>query len=145
MPTVPYLPKAVLCVPAGSRSASDQREGERWRPPAESPPSPPQVAGGKQHPQYDVPGPPPPPSTSPARIQPCEKILRSRRFCRCRRRRDAVPGTCIPDRVGNKKPIQKNPPKKTQKNHKNGFFGFFKIKIFFMKIIQTFLFETDFL
>jgi hypothetical protein len=47
-------------------------------------------------------------------------------------------------RVGNKKPT-----KKTQKTHlkkptKNVFFGFGVFKNFFMKIIQTFLFETDF-
>ncbi len=46
----------------------------------------------------------------------------------------------------------KNPPKKIQKTHLKkptkkvflGFFYFFFIFIFFMKIIQTFLFETDF-
>ncbi len=56
-------------------------------------------------------------------------------------------------RVGIKKPTQKNPPKKTQKTHlknplKMGFFGFFWVFLnckFFMKSIQTFLFETDFL
>jgi hypothetical protein len=53
-------------------------------------------------------------------------------------------------RVGIKKPTQKNPPKKTQKNHlkkptKNGYFGVFLNFLFFMKIIQTFLFQTDFL
>jgi hypothetical protein len=59
----------------------------------------------------------------------------------------------IQNRVGIKKPNQKNPPKKTQKNPpkkttKNGvfwvFFGFFKFLIFY-EIIQTFLFQTDFL
>jgi hypothetical protein len=44
----------------------------------------------------------------------------------------------------------KSPPKKTQKNHlkkptKDGFFGFFLIFQFFIKIIQTFLFQTDIL
>jgi len=56
-------------------------------------------------------------------------------------------------RVGIKKPTQKNPPKKPPKNHlkkptKNGFLRFFWVFLnflFFMKIIQTFLFQTDFL
>jgi hypothetical protein len=56
-------------------------------------------------------------------------------------------------RVGIKKPTQKThskKPKKTQKNHlknpqKNVFFEFFVNFLFFMKIIQTFLFQTDFL
>jgi hypothetical protein len=40
----------------------------------------------------------------------------------------------------------KNPPKKNQKNRKKCFYWFFfKFFNFFMKIIQTFLFETDFL
>jgi hypothetical protein len=51
--------------------------------------------------------------------------------------------------VGIKKPTQKTPPKKTQKPTlkkptKNGFWGFLNF-LFFMKIIQTFLFQTDFL
>jgi hypothetical protein len=55
-----------------------------------------------------------------------------------------------PGRVGNKKPTQKIPKKTTQKTHKKcfffgGFLGFFLNFKFFMKIIQTFLFETDFL
>ncbi len=62
----------------------------------------------------------------------------------------------VKSRVGIKKPTQKNPPKKTQKTHlkkptKNvffvSFFGFFWVFLnflFFMKIIQTFLFHTDF-
>jgi hypothetical protein len=41
-------------------------------------------------------------------------------------------------RIGNKKPIQKNPKNPT----KNVFLVYF---LFFMEIIQTFLFETDFL
>jgi hypothetical protein len=55
-----------------------------------------------------------------------------------------------PDRVGIEKPTQKNPPKKThpkkpkKKPLKMGFWGFFNFFIF-MKIIQTFLFQTDFL
>ncbi len=53
-------------------------------------------------------------------------------------------------RVGIKKPTQKNPPKKPKKTHlkkptKNGVFWVFLIFLFFMKIIQTFLFQTDFL
>jgi hypothetical protein len=55
--------------------------------------------------------------------------------------------------VGNKKPTQKNHPKKPKKTLlKNPpemflfcFLGFFKFLIFFVKIIQTFLFEKDFL
>ncbi len=51
-------------------------------------------------------------------------------------------------RVGNKKPTQKN-KKNHLKPHKKFFFffffGFLKFLTFFMKIIQTFLFETDFL
>jgi hypothetical protein len=39
----------------------------------------------------------------------------------------------------------KNPHKKPKKTTKNVFFGFFFNFLFFMKIIQTFLFETDFL
>jgi hypothetical protein len=44
----------------------------------------------------------------------------------------------------------KNPPKKNQKNHlkkplKMFFWGFLNFFKFFQKIIQTFLFETDFL
>ncbi len=49
-----------------------------------------------------------------------------------------------------KKPIQKN-PQKNQKTHQKCFFccffvffWFFKFFLFFMKVIQTFLFETDF-
>jgi hypothetical protein len=44
-------------------------------------------------------------------------------------------------RVGNKKPTQKN----HLKNTNNGFFVFFLIFNFFMKILQTFLFEADLL
>jgi hypothetical protein len=43
-----------------------------------------------------------------------------------------------------KKPTQKNPKKTHKKPIKNGFLWFFLFLIF-MKIIQTFLFETDFL
>jgi hypothetical protein len=41
----------------------------------------------------------------------------------------------------------KNPPKKThpKKPKKNGFFWVFLNFLFFMKIIQTFLFQTGFL
>jgi hypothetical protein len=46
------------------------------------------------------------------------------------------------ERVGNKKPTKKNHLKNPLKR---GLFVFFLILIFFMKIIQTFLFETDFL
>jgi hypothetical protein len=47
-------------------------------------------------------------------------------------------------RVGIKKPNQKNPPKKTQKNHlkkptKNGFFGFLKFFIFYENNTNFFL------
>jgi hypothetical protein len=52
--------------------------------------------------------------------------------------RDASPQT----RVGNKKPTQKKP---TLKNSLKMFFIYFLNFKFFMKIIQTFLFETDFL
>jgi hypothetical protein len=39
----------------------------------------------------------------------------------------------------------KNPPKKPPKKPlKMGFLGFFILFLFFMKILQTFLFETDF-
>jgi hypothetical protein len=53
-------------------------------------------------------------------------------------------------RVGIKKPTQKNPPKKAPKKPpkkptKNGIFWVFLNFYFFMKIIQTFLFQTDFL
>jgi hypothetical protein len=56
-------------------------------------------------------------------------------------------------RVGIEKPTQKKPPKKTQKKPpkkttKNVFlwvFWVFLNNLFFMKIIQTFLFQTDFL
>jgi hypothetical protein len=53
-------------------------------------------------------------------------------------------------RVGIKKPTQKNPPKKTQKTHikkptKNVFFLGFLNFLFFMKIIQTFLFQKFFM
>jgi hypothetical protein len=52
-----------------------------------------------------------------------------------------------------KNPPKKTHPKKTKKTHlkkptKNVFLGFFwvfLIFLFFMKIIQTFLFQTDFL
>jgi hypothetical protein len=52
-------------------------------------------------------------------------------------------------RVGNEKPILKNPPKKTPKKHlkkptKNFLCGFFNFLKIFMKI-PFFLFETDFL
>jgi hypothetical protein len=44
-----------------------------------------------------------------------------------------------------KKPNQNNPKKiHLKKPTKNGFFGFFFNFKFFMKILQTFLFETDF-
>jgi hypothetical protein len=58
-----------------------------------------------------------------------------------------------PKKTHPKKP-QKTHPKKPKKTHlkkptKNvffwGFFGFFLNFLFFMKIIQTFLFQTDFL
>jgi hypothetical protein len=45
-----------------------------------------------------------------------------------------------PSRVGNK-----NPQKKTKKNHQKWFFGAFLNFKFLMRIIQIFLFETDFL
>jgi hypothetical protein len=50
-------------------------------------------------------------------------------------------------RVGNKKPTQKNPQKTTYKNPLKMFFILFCFLnfIFFMKIIQTFLFGTYFL
>ncbi len=53
-------------------------------------------------------------------------------------------------RVGIEKPTQKNPLKKThlKKPTKNVFFWVFWVFfnfLFFMKIIQTFLFQTDFL
>jgi hypothetical protein len=52
-----------------------------------------------------------------------------------------------------KNPPKKTHPKKNKKTHlkkptKNGFFGFFGVFLnflFFMKIIQPFLFQTDFL
>ncbi len=49
-----------------------------------------------------------------------------------------------------KKPTQKKPPKKTYLKKPTinvflFFWGFLKFFLFFMKIIQTFLFETDFL
>jgi hypothetical protein len=50
------------------------------------------------------------------------------------------------DRVGNQKPTQKNPkkpPKNPLKNLFGVFFGFFKSLIFFLKIIQTFLFTKN--
>jgi hypothetical protein len=62
-----------------------------------------------------------------------------------------LPSQRVMYRVGNKKPTQKNPPKKThpkkpnKKNPQKMFtFGLLNF-LFFMKIIQTFLFETDFL
>jgi hypothetical protein len=49
-----------------------------------------------------------------------------------------------------KNPPKKIHPKKTKKTHlkkttKNGFFWVFLKFLFFMKIMQTFLFQTDFL
>jgi hypothetical protein len=44
-----------------------------------------------------------------------------------------------------KKPTQKNTKNHLKKPIKNGFFGVFLNFYFFMKIIQTFLFQTDFL
>jgi hypothetical protein len=62
-----------------------------------------------------------------------------------------VPGS-LKNRVGNKKTHPKKPTPKNPKKHLkktiNGFFGFFRVFlnfVFFTKIIQTFLFETDFL
>jgi hypothetical protein len=51
-----------------------------------------------------------------------------------------------------KNPPKKTHPKKPKKTHlkkptKNGFFGFFAVYLnflFFMKILQTFFFQTDF-
>jgi hypothetical protein len=67
--------------------------------------------------------------------------------CRCctgsagsRYRRRARPT----GRVGNKKPNKKKHLKKPTKNFFSGFLGFLNF-LFFMKVIQTFLFETDFL
>jgi hypothetical protein len=54
--------------------------------------------------------------------------------------RDALPD----GGVGNKKPTQKNPPKKPTENAFFVFLGFLNF-LFFMKVIQTFLFETIFL
>jgi hypothetical protein len=49
-------------------------------------------------------------------------------------------------RVGNKKPTQKNPKKNhLKKPIKNVFFLVFLNFLFFMKMRQTFPFETDFL
>ncbi len=58
-----------------------------------------------------------------------------------------IPGSI---RVGIKKPTQKTHPKKPQKTHlkkptKMFFFLIFLNFLFFMKIIQTFLFQPDFL